>query len=234
MKPKITATAAALAACALAPAGAVAAGGFGTYGPPKLESSNYVRTVDNPYFPLKRGMRWVYRGVKDGKPGRDVVRVMPRTRRIQGVTATAVSDRLIQRGKVAERTTDWYAQDKRGDVVYLGEATRSLDRHRRLTDTSGSWLAGVRGAEPGIFMPARPKVGQSFRQEFLRGEAEDHFRIVGKHGGTLRTRETTPLEPGVVDAKLYKRGVGTVKETTVKGGTEHFGLVSFTQRAHSR
>ena len=43
----------------------------------------------------------------------------------------------------------------------------------------------------------------------------------------LKTKETTPLEPGVVDAKFYVRGIGTVKEATVKGGTEHFELVSF-------
>jgi hypothetical protein len=227
MKPTITARVALVAGAAVAPAAALAADGFGTYPPPKLEASNYVRTVDNPYFPLKPGMRWVYTGVKDGKPGRDVVQVTHKTRKILGVAATAIRDRLIQHGKVAESTTDWYAQDKRGDVVYLGEATRSLDKHGKLTDTSGSWLAGRRGAQPGIFMPAHPKVGQSFRQEFLKGQAEDHFKVVSKRGRTLKTRETTPLEPGVVDAKVYKRGIGTVKETTVRGGTEHFELVSF-------
>jgi hypothetical protein len=89
-------------------------------------------------------------------------------------------------------------------------------------------------------MPAHPKVGQAFRQEFLKGQAEDHFKILSRRGQVsvpfvsskraLKTRETTPLEPGVVDAKLYVRGIGTVKETTVKGGTEHFELVSF--KAH--
>jgi len=79
-------------------------------------------------------------------------------------------------------------------------------------------------------MPARPRVGASFRQEFLRGHAEDHFRIIGLVGmatkNALLTREWTPLEPEVVDHKLYVRGVGEVLEETARGGREHFELVS--------
>ncbi|MDQ6606101.1 MAG: hypothetical protein M3Z06_06085 [Actinomycetota bacterium] len=42
----------------------------------------------------------------------------------------------------------------------------------------------------------------------------------------LLTQETTRLEPGTVDHKLYVRGVGTIREQTVKGGTERLVLVS--------
>jgi hypothetical protein len=237
MKPKLTASIATTAAVAIAAGSAGAAGGAGTFGPPKLKASNYVRHVTNPYFPLKPGTTWVYTGVKDGEAVRNVVQATHRTKKIRGVTATVVRDRLFGKGnRIVETTIDWYAQDKRGDVVYMGEATRALDKHGKLTDTEGSWQAGVHGAKPGIFMPAHPKVGQTFRQELLKGHAEDHFRILStkasvtvpalssKHA--LRTRETTPLERGVVDAKFYVRGVGTVKEATVKGGDEHLELVS--------
>ena len=42
----------------------------------------------------------------------------------------------------------------------------------------------------------------------------------------LLTMEWTPLEPGAIDHKLYVRGVGTVLEQSVKGGTERAELVS--------
>ena len=83
-------------------------------------------------------------------------------------------------------------------------------------------------------MPAHPKVGQSFRQEFLKGHAEDHFKIIGlfetvtapERKNALLTKEWTPLEPGVLDHKLYVRGIGTVAEDSVRGGDEHLALVS--------
>src|SRR3954469_23507263 len=118
-QPTLIAIMAAAAASAVATSAADAAGGFGTYGPPELVQRNFVRTIDNPYFPLKPGMRWVYTRVKDGKPVRDVVEVTRKTKKIGGVKATVVRDRLFQtkNNKLAETTIDWYAQDKRGDVV---------------------------------------------------------------------------------------------------------------------
>jgi len=195
-----------------------------------LAGPGFSARVDNPWFPLPPGTTYVYEGSKDGEPGRDVVTVTRRTTTIAGAPCAVVSDRLYLRGRLAERTTDWYTQDRLGNVWYFGEKTAELDRNRRVTSTEGSWQAGVDGARPGIFMPARPRVGASFRQEFLRGHAEDHFRIIGLVGmptrNALLTREWTPLEPAVVDHKLYVRGVGEVLEETARGGREHFELVS--------
>jgi hypothetical protein len=94
------------------------------------------------------------------------------------VTTTAVSDRLYLGGKLEEVTTDWYAQDRSVNVWYFGEDTKELDSHGRVKSTEGTWQAGVNGAQPGIYMPARPRVGQSGRQEFYKGHAEDHFKVV--------------------------------------------------------
>jgi hypothetical protein len=202
-------------------------------------SPGFVRTVDNPWFPLRPGTTFLYRGVKDGAPTRDVVHVTGATRVIDGVRCTAVSDRLYEAGRLAERTTDWYAQDRTGRVWYYGEDTAELDAAGKVTSREGSWLAGVNGARPGVFMPADPRVGQTFRQEYLKGHAEDHFRVLDLHATAhtpavdsrraLLTKEWTPLEPGVVDHKLYVRGVGLVDERTVRGGDERNVLVS-----HSR
>jgi hypothetical protein len=158
------------------------------------------------------------------------------TRTILGVRATAVRDLLYLSGRLEERTADWYAQDRAGNVWYLGEATAELDKRGRVTSREGSWVAGVNGARAGVYMPAAPAVGVAGRQEYLKGHAEDHFRVVALHvhvatpkltsTKALLTEEWTPLEPGVLDHKFFVRGVGTVLEQTVKGGDERNALVS--------
>ena len=203
------------------------------------DPSRFVRTIDNPWFPLRPGATFVYRGMENGRPTRDVVHVTGRTRVIQGVRCTAVTDRLYTSGRLSERTTDWYAQDRLGTVWYFGEDTAELDRAGRVTSREGSWLTGVDGARAGIFMPARPRVGQAFRQELLRGHAEDHFGVLSLRASArvpavtsdhaLLTKEWTPLEPGVVDHKLYVRGIGLVDERTIRGGNERNTLVSWTR-----
>jgi hypothetical protein len=200
----------------------------------RSSQATFARSVDNPWFPLKPGTTFVYTGVKDGERGRDVVRVTARTKVIRGVRCTAVDDRLYLQGRLAERTTDWYAQDSEGTVWYFGEATAELNKSGRVTSREGSWLAGVDGAKQGIFMPARPKVGRSFRQEYYKGHAEDHFSVLSLSASVvvpytasahaLLTKEWTPLEPDVTDHKLYIRGIGLVKEETIKGGDERWEL----------
>src|SRR5439155_4485062 len=64
---------------------------------------NFVRRVDNPWFPLTPGTTFVYRGVKDGKASRDVYSVTFATKKIQGVLCTAVRDRLFLAGRLSER-----------------------------------------------------------------------------------------------------------------------------------
>src|SRR5947207_911683 len=197
---------------------------------------NFVARVTNPWFPLAPGTTFVYRGVKDGKSARDVVTVTHATKSIQGVRCTAVGDRLYLAGRLEERTTDWYAQDRRGNVWYFGESTAELDRAGHVTSTEGSWLAGRHGAQAGIYITAHPRVGQTGLQEYYKGHAEDHFAVVSAHArvsvpyvsstSAVLTKEWTPLEPGTLDHKYYVRGIGTVKEVTVKGPLERDVLVS--------
>ena len=146
--------------------------------------------VDNPWFPLVPGSRYVYVGVKDGKPSRDVLTVTRAVKTIDGVPCVVVNDRLYLRGRLEERTTDWYAQDARGNVWYFGEGTAELDTHGQVTSRSGSWLAGTHGARPGIYMPADPHVGQSGQQELLAGEAEDHYKVIGRFGTVVGPAST--------------------------------------------
>jgi hypothetical protein len=207
---------------------AVAGAAGGT--PPTPPASSFSAHVTNPWFPLEPGTRWVYTGVKDGKRSRDVVTATHRTKTIDGVPCVAVHDMLYLRGRLEERTTDWYSQDSRGNVWYFGENTAELGRRGQVTSIEGTWRTGVHGAKAGIFMPANPRVGQTGRQEFLKGHAEDHFKVVAILGNKmLLTQEWTPLEPGVLDHKFYVRGIGTVLEQTEKGGDERNELVSVTR-----
>jgi hypothetical protein len=206
---------------------AVAACGGSSAPTSSAPSAKFVAGVDNPWFPLKPGSEWHYRGLKDGKPSTEVVRVTGTTKVIQGVTTTAVDDKLYLDGKLEERTTDWYAQDRQGNVWYFGEDTAELDSQGHVKSTEGTWKAGVDGAQAGIFMTADPRPGQSARQEYYKGHAEDHFKVLRRSRSSVLTMEWTPLEPGVIDHKSYRRGVGTVLENTVKGGAERNVLLSF-------
>ena len=203
-----------------------------------IDPARFSAQIDNVWFPLRPGTVAVYSGAKDGKKAKDVVTVTGQTKTIAGARCRAVRDRLYLDGRLGERTTDWYTQDDRGNVWYFGEQTAELDSHGRVTSTEGTWQAGVDGGQPGIFMPARPRVGIAYRQEYYRGHAEDHFRVMSlfrtvtspSTPNALLTQEWTPLEPGVIDHKLYVRGIGDVVEHTVKGGSEHLELLSLRSR----
>ena len=81
-----------------------------------INPNDFATKITNPWLPYKAGSVWVYRGIKDGQTQRDVVKATHRTKMILGVTCTAVSDIATHNGRVLERTTDWYAQDKQGNV----------------------------------------------------------------------------------------------------------------------
>ena len=242
---KSAAVTTALAVAAMVAGGAWASAASAAKGPPAPKASHFGKhssLITNSWFPLARGSVYVYDGQKDGKQARDVMTVTGRTKNIAGIRAAVISDQLSLNGVLAERTTDWYAQDRRGTVWYLGERTAELNAKGRVTSTEGSFLNGRDGAKGGIFMPANPQVGQTFQQESFKGQAEDHFRILDlaasistpavSSTNAMVTEETTPLEPGIVDHKYYVQGIGTVKEQQVAGAPPGQGevgtLVSFT------
>jgi hypothetical protein len=202
-----------------------------------LAPGGFTTDIDNPYWPMTPGSRWVYRET-DGHGGvqRDVVTVTSRTRVVDGVTVRVVHDVSTERGRLVEVTDDWYAQDSAGTIWYFGEATTEY-RRGRPASTEGSWEAGVGGARAGIVRPARPRVGMRYRQEHAPGVAEDRARVLsrseraevpfGRFKRVLLTREDTPLEPRSLEYKLYARGVGPVLSLTVSGGSDVARLVRY-------
>jgi hypothetical protein len=198
----------------------------GTTYAPVLDPANFVAVVDNSYFPLPVGRTLVYTGVKDGQTQTDTVTVTDQKKVILGITATVVSDIATHNGAVLERTFDYYAQDRQGTVWYLGEDTIAFLPNGK-TDTSGSFLAGVDGAQPGIIMEANPQIPDAYRQECYAGQAEDTAWVVatdgsvtvpyGKVRNVLTTLESTRLEPGGYDEKIYAPGIGIVSERSLTG-----------------
>ena len=206
--------------------------------PVHLNPADFTTRITNPYWPMRPGSRWISRETdSEGARQRVVVTVTHKTKRIaNGVTARVVHDVVTEEGKRVEVTDDYYAQDKAGNIWYLGEATQEFVNGKPGT-TEGSFEAGVDGAQPGIAVPARPHPGLRYRQEYYKGHAEDRARVVslgeqaevpfGHFSHVLMTRETNPLEPKVIGFKFYSRGVGPVLAVTVSGGSDREELVRY-------
>jgi hypothetical protein len=215
-----------------APSGTTACGT--TYAP-VLDPAHFVTVIDNPYFPLPVGRKLVYTGIKDGQSQTDTVTVTDQTKVILGITTRVVHDVATHDGTLLEKTFDFYAQDDHGNVWYLGEDTTAFLPNGK-TDTSGSFEAGVGGAQPGIIMEANPQIPDAYRQECFAGEAEDTAWVVATEGSlkvpfgnvhnVLSTLEATRIEPGAYDQKIYGPGIGIVSEQSLTGPNEFAELVS--------
>jgi hypothetical protein len=221
-------------ACLLAAALAATGCGSKSHGP------GFTTRIDNPYWPMTPGSRWISREREAGHTYRVVVTVTGRTKVVtSGVRARVVHDIVTERGSKVEDTYDWYAQDRAGNVWYLGEDTKAYEPGKPVS-TAGSWEAGVHGAKAGIAMPAHPRVGMDYRQEYYRGHAEDRGRVLrldgratvafGSFPRLLETRDYTRLEPDATEHKFYARGIGPVLTTAVHGGGRE-ELVSYRRGA---
>ena len=204
-----------------------------------LDPRDFTTTINNPFFPLVPGTTYIYEGNKEGSPLRDVFEVTDHTKVIMGIKCREIHDRVYVDGVLEEDTLDWFAQDEDGNVWYFGEDTKELDPAGNVVSTEGSWEAGVDGALPGIIMEAHPRVGDTYRQEFAPGVAEDMATVLalnktvkvpfGNFNGCLQTKEFTPLEPDQFEHKYYAAGIGFIRSVLVKGGKEELQLVDIVQ-----
>jgi hypothetical protein len=200
-----------------------------------IDPQDFTTQVDNPFFPLPPGARWVYEGQGEEGTKRVVIEVMKDTHEVMGVSTVVVRDTVTIDGALFEDTYDWYAQDRASNVWYFGESVKYEDG-RPVAD-EGSWTAGVDGARPGLLMKAAPAVGDHYDQEFFDGRPMARAEVVsleaaldvpfGALHGLLQTKDTTPTEPGIYEHKYYARGVGLVAEIKV-GEDETVKLVEAT------
>jgi len=207
-----------------------------------LNPADFTTEITNPYWPMAPGNKWVYEGGnRDGTTERVVVEVTDQTRTIaNGVEARVIRDTVSENGQLVEVTDDWYAQDADGNIWYLGEYVTNY-QDGVVTDHSGSFEAGVDGAQPGVAMPANPEPGMTYRQEYYKGEAEDKAGIVtvGQeqvevpfgffNQDVLMTRDLVPTEPKVEELKFYAPGVGPLLSLHTDGDFGRAALVSYTQ-----
>ena len=205
----------------------------------ELDADDFTTEIDNPYWPMQPGSRWVYRET-DGKGGvqRVDVTVTGQTRVVDGIEAVVVHDLVTEQGAKVEDTLDWYAQDADGNIWYLGEDTKEYE-DGKVVSTEGSWEAGVDGAQAGVIVPAEPEQGLTYREEHYAGEAEDAAEVLSVEGraqvpfGTfddaLITRNDTPLDPNVVELKFYAPGIGPVLVVQTSGGSSREELVRYTE-----
>jgi hypothetical protein len=205
--------------------------------PVHLDPSTFTSQIDNPYWPMKPGNHWTLRETDGhGADKRVNITVTDKTKTIMGIEARVVHDVLTEDGQVAEDTYDWYAQDANGNVWYLGEDTKEFE-NGKVKSTEGSWEAGVKGAQPGIVVPAKPTPGMAYRQEYLKGEAEDKAKVLsidgrgkvpnGAFDHALLTEDFTPLEPDLIEHKYYVQGIGPVLAITISGGADREELLRF-------
>jgi len=205
--------------------------------PVKLDPAEFTTEIDNPWWPMAVGSRWIYRETDaEGTVSRVVVTVTDKTRTIMGIESRVVHDIVTEDGEVKEDTFDWYAQDADGNIWYMGEDTKEYE-NGKVSSTKGSWEAGVDGAQAGIIVPADPKPGLSYREEYYKGEAEDAAEVLsldarakvpfGTFDHGLQTRNVTPLEPDLIEEKLYARGIGMVLAITISGGSDREELISY-------
>ena len=202
--------------------------GGGAYHP-VINPADFVGTIDNPYLPLPPGTTFIYEGQTASGTEHNEVAVTHETKDILGVPCVVVRDTVTIDGQLVEDTTDWYAQDKYGNVWYFGENAKQYE-NGEIVGIAGSWTGGVDGALPGILMQASPVVGKFYRQEFALGAAEDMADILSlnesvtvpyhSYDHCLETNEFSPLEPGTNEHKFYAPGVGYVLDIDLQTGEQ--------------
>jgi hypothetical protein len=201
---------------------------------PEINPANFAAVIDNPFFPLTPGTTLIYEGQTDEGLEHIEDAVLSETKQVMGVNCVVLKNTATIDGELVEETYDWYAQDKEGNVWYFGESVKNYEKGV-VVNTDGSWEAGVDGALPGIIMQANPQVGDVYRQEYYQGEAEDMAEVLsvseavtvpyGSYSDLLVTKDTTPLEPDLVEHKYYAKGMGLVLEDNISGGSGKIELI---------
>ncbi len=204
---------------------------------PTIDPASFSVVVNNPYFTLAPGTTYTYKGQDDEGEEINKVTVTDQTRKIVGVTTRVVWDRVWLNGQLIEETYDWYAQDRDGNVWYFGEDSREYKKGR-VVSTKGSWEAGVNGAQPGIVMQANPHPGEPYRQEYLKGKAEDMGQVLsvsetvkvpwGSFKNCVKTKDWSAIETGNVEHKYYSKEAGNVVLETEHGDKKRVELVNVT------
>lgn len=190
--------------------------------------SNFARStqIDNAWFPLKPGTRYVYEGTTvedDGTavPHRVVFTVTDLTKVIDGVRTVVAWDQDYSGGKLVETEIVFFAQDNNGNVWHLGQYPEEYEDGKFIE--APTWIHGLEGAKAGIAMQAKPRPGTpSYSQGWGPAVNWTDRGVVEQVGqkicvplrcyeDVLVIAETSKEEPNATQLKYYAQGVGNIR-----------------------
>jgi hypothetical protein len=191
-----------------------------------VAKSNFASIGRNDYCILEPGYVQTFEGVEDGKKGKLIITVTDQTEPVDGIDTRIVEEREWSDGQLAEVSRNYFAVDKTtNDIYYFGEDV-DVYKDGKIAGHEGGWRSGKNGAHYGLFIPAKPTVGQKYYQEIAPKEAMDRAQIesisesvsvpAGKFEKCVKTEETSPLEPDAKEYKLYAPGVGLLVDGGLK------------------
>jgi len=208
----------------------------------RLQDCRWFQSIGiNPYFKLIPG----YKLVLESDEERAEITVLRDTKWIR------LGDRWIRTRVVEERAYEWDEGEwvlieisrnwfaicnKTNAVYYFGEDSRDCedgfdenDDCEGGADITGSWEAGVNGAQPGLMMPGTFLLGAKYFQEIAplndavdRGENVAMGLSVVTPAGTfdhcVKVVDTNPAEGqcGDEDFKIYCPGLGVVQDANLE------------------
>jgi len=204
---------------------------------PRLEATDFTTAITNKYFSVKAGQKITYESETSKGHETVTITIPGTTKKIAGFDTLVYHDQVFLNGVPVEDTHDYLAQQKStGDVWYFGEEVDNYE-NGKIKDHHGTFLHGTDGAKAGIWMKANQKVGDSYRQEYYKGKAEDMLDVIavnqtvktkrGTYTGCVKLYAWTPIE----DDKEYKYNCPDVHiEVLVQDLSEHKNveLVSIT------
>jgi hypothetical protein len=178
---------------------------------PNLDSANFTTSITNKFFNVKPGKELTYQATTPAGTEKVVITVDKVTKNIGGFDTLVYHDRVYKNDILVEDTTDYLAQEKStGDVWYFGE---EVDNYKDgvILDHHGTFLHGTDGAKAGIWLKSVQEVGDSYRQEYLKGTAEDMNDVIAvdqtvttkkaTYTGCVKLYAWTPLDK---DSREYK------------------------------
>lgn len=182
-------------------------------------------TIDNRWFPLVPGTEYLFEGstFEDSELSKHWLEftVTDLVKEIGGVQTVVAWIVDYSDGEMVEKEVAFYAQDKDGNVWYLGEHPEEYEEGKFVT--APTWIHGIADARAGIMMTAAPQAGTpSYSQgwgpavDFSdRGEVSEILKelctAIECYGDVVVVREFTEKEPGASQLKFYAPGIGNIR-----------------------
>jgi hypothetical protein len=187
--------------------------------PAKVDKSQFSAKVNHPLVPLASVPFTAFAGTDGNTKTSGTNQVLKKKAVVDGVRVAVLENKEYEDGKLVEHTLDYFAQRPDGSVWYFGERVQNFENGK--VNHEGQWLAGKGNARPGIYMPAKPKTGEVFKQERAPGVAEDRSTVLasgltrktkaGKFSKCIKVKDFSPIDK-LTEFKYYCAGIGLVHE----------------------